>query len=43
MKKDKAAWTDAEDNEKGTFKVFAAEVATQNAVELKKVLTMKNL
>ena len=44
LKKDKAAWIDAEDNEKDAVKVLAAEAAAQNAAKLKKfLLTMKNL
>ena len=43
LKKDKAAQTAAEENEKDAVKVLAAKEAAQNAAELKKVLTMKNL
>ena len=43
LKKDKAAWTAAEENEKDAAKVLAAKEVAQNDAELKKVLTVKNL
>ena len=43
LKKDRAAQTAAEENEKDALKVLAAEEAAQDDAELRKVLTVKNL
>ena len=43
LKKNKAACTAAEGNEKDAFIVLADEVAAQNIGKLKKLLSLKNL